>query len=90
MARSHFLYNGIGETMKIAERIEVDPNICHGKPRIAGTRIPVEIVLGLLGDGLSPREIIARCYPDLTEEDILACVRYARSLVAEEHVHAVS
>lgn len=75
--------------MKIAERIEVDPHICHGKPRIAGTRIPVEIILGLLGDGLTPKEIIAKCYPHLTEEDILACIRYAHSLVREEEVHAV-
>ncbi|MFH1609072.1 MAG: DUF433 domain-containing protein [Candidatus Bipolaricaulota bacterium] len=75
--------------MKIAERIEVAPNICHGKPRIAGTRIPVEIILGLLGDGLTPKEIIAKCYPDLTEEEILACIRYAHSLVQEEEVHVV-
>jgi len=75
--------------MKIAERIEVDPQICHGKPRIAGTRIPIEIVLGLLTDGLTPKEIIAKCYPDLTQEDILACIRYAKQLVEEEEVHAV-
>jgi uncharacterized protein (DUF433 family) len=75
--------------MKIAERIAVDPNICHGKPRIAGTRIPVEIILGLLSDGLTAKEIIAKCYPDLTEADILACIRYAHSLVREEEVHAV-
>ncbi len=75
--------------MKIAERIEVDPNTCHGKPRIAGTRIPVEIILGLLGDGLTPKEIIAKCYPDLAEEEILACIRYAHSLVQEEEVHVV-
>ena len=75
--------------MKIADRIEVDSTICHGKPRIAGTRIPVEIVLGLLGDGLTLQEITSQCYPDLTEEDILACIRYAHSIVKAEEVHAV-
>ncbi|RLE34571.1 antitoxin [Candidatus Acetothermia bacterium] len=75
--------------MKVADRIEVDPNICHGKPRIAGTRIPVETILGLLADGLTPKEIIAKCYPDLPEEGILACIRYAKQLVEEEEVHAV-
>ena len=75
--------------MKIAERIEVDPGVCHGKPRIAGTRIPVEIILGLLADGLTPKEIIVKCYPDLAEEDILACIRYAKQLVGEEEIHAV-
>lgn len=73
----------------IAERIAVDPQICHGKPRVAGTRIPVEIILGLLADGLTPPQIIEKCYPDLTEADILACVRYARSLVADEEIYVV-
>jgi uncharacterized protein (DUF433 family) len=75
--------------MKIADRIEVDPDVCHGKPRVAGTRIPVETILGLLADGLTPREILTKCYPDLTEEDILACIRYAQGLVQEEEVHVV-
>ena len=75
--------------MKIANRIEVSPDVCHGKPRIAGTCIPVEIILGLLADGLTPKEIVAKCYPDLAEEDILACIRYAKQLVEEEEVHAV-
>ena len=74
---------------KIAERIAVDPDVCHGKPRIAGTRISVEIILGLLADGLTPKEIVAKCYPDLTEEDILACIRYAKRLVEGEEVHPV-
>ncbi len=72
--------------MKIAERIILDPEICFGKPVIAGTRIPVHMVLELLGEGLSPREIIARCYSHLTEEDILACIRYANSLVKNEEI----
>lgn len=74
---------------KIADRIAVDPHVCHGKPRIAGTRIPVEIILGLLADGLTIKEIIAKCYPELTEEDILACIRYAKRLVEEEKIHVV-
>jgi len=49
----------------------------------------VETILGLLADGLTPKEIIAKCYPDLPEEGILACIRYAKQLVEEEEVHAV-
>ena len=60
------------------ERIETDPAILHGKPRIAGTRVPVDIILGLLGDGLTPEEVIKHHYPHITREDILACVRYTR------------
>ncbi|GBC82401.1 hypothetical protein HRbin10_01524 [bacterium HR10] len=75
--------------MKIAERIEVDPHICHGKPRIAGTRVPVHVVLGLLASGLTPEEIIRDYYDHLTKEDILVCIRYAQMLVEEEEVHAL-
>ncbi|MCX8103193.1 MAG: DUF433 domain-containing protein [Candidatus Bipolaricaulota bacterium] len=51
---------------KIAERIEVDPHICHGKPRFAGTRVPVHMVLGLLASGLPPEEIIRDYYDHLS------------------------
>lgn len=74
---------------KVAERIEVNPQIHHGKPVIAGTRIPVHMVLGLLGNGVTPEEIIRDYYDHITKEDILACIRYANSLVEEEEIHAI-
>lgn len=70
--------------MKIAERIEIDPKILHGKPCISGTRVPVDIVLGLLADGLTPEKIIEDHYPHITKEDILACIRYAKQILEEE------
>ncbi len=73
----------------IADRIEVNPTIHHGKPVIAGTRVPVHMVLGLLAHGVSPEEIIRDYYDHLTKEDILACIRYAQALVEEEEVHAI-
>ena len=70
----------------IADRIEVNPEICHGKPVIAGTRVPVHMILGLLAEGLTPEEIIENYYSHITREDILACIRYAKSLIEEEEV----
>ena len=59
-------------------RIEITPNICFGKPRVSGTRIRVADVLELLEYGLSFKEITSDSYyPDLTDEDIKACVRFA-------------
>jgi uncharacterized protein (DUF433 family) len=55
-------------------RIAVNPTIHFGKPCIAGTRIPVQSVLELLNEGLSFEEIIKDYYPDLTIEDIQACI----------------
>ena len=74
---------------KIAERVEAEPEVLHGKPHIAGTRVPVDIILGFLGDGLTPEEIIKQHYPHITKEDILACVQYARQIVEDEEIYVV-
>jgi len=74
---------------KIADRIEVDPAIHHGTPVIAGTRVPVRAVLGLLGNGVSIDDIRREYYDHITREDILACIRYATSVIEDEEVHAV-
>lgn len=74
---------------QIADRIEVDPQVHHGRPVVAGTRVPVHMVLGLLAEGLSPATIIRDYYDHLEVEDIHACLRYAQNLVEDEEVHAV-
>ena len=69
------------------ERITVDPAIHFGKPCVAGTRITVQSVLELLDEGLSFDDIIADYYPDLTVDDIRACLQYATALVSNEDVY---
>jgi uncharacterized protein (DUF433 family) len=73
---------------KIADRIEVNPNVHHGKTVIAGTRVPVHMVLGLLGEGLSVDEILDEYDDHITREEVLACIRYANSVLEEEEVRA--
>lgn len=68
------------------ERITVDPDICFGKPCIKGTRIPVYMIIELIEQGLSPQEIIKQCYPDITIEDIKACLHYAAGILQNEEV----
>ncbi len=64
-------------------RIVVSRAVCHGKPRIAGTRIMVHQVLGLLAAGKSIAEITSGDYfPDITTEDVRACLAYARRAVS--------
>ncbi len=58
-------------------RIVVSRNICHGKPRIAGTRIMVYQILDLLAAGKTIAEITTDYFPDITAEDVLACIEYA-------------
>jgi uncharacterized protein (DUF433 family) len=55
----------------------------------AGTRVPIDIILGLLGDGLTPEEIIKQHYPHIAKDDILACIRYARQIVEDEEIYMV-
>ena len=68
-------------------RIVIDPTVHFGKPCVAGTRITVESVLELLDEDLPFERIIEDYYPDLTTEDIRACIRYAIALVAAEEIH---
>jgi uncharacterized protein (DUF433 family) len=58
------------------DRVVIDPAIMGGVPCIAGTRIPVTTILGLLWEGATPAEVLAY-YPQLVNDDVLACVRYA-------------
>ena len=72
------------------DRITVNPKVCFGKPVVKGTRIPVSMVLDLLEDGCSLQDIITDFYPDLTEEDVRACIHYANALVKNEEIHLVA
>ena len=67
----------------ILERISVDPKVCHGQPCIKGTRIMVYLILELLESGLAPEQIIKEYYPQLTKQDIEACLHYAASLIRD-------
>ena len=71
----------------MTDRIVVNPGIHFGKPCIAGTRITVQSVLELINEGLTFQEIIENYYPDLTVEDIRACLSYAIALVSGEDIH---
>lgn len=72
----------------MTNRIEVNPNILLGKPVIAGTRIPVYLILNLLASGYDFKRII-QAYPNLTEEDIKAALDYAGKRLQYEEVHTL-
>jgi uncharacterized protein (DUF433 family) len=60
-------------------QIEVNPQICHGKPVIRGTRIMVRNILGSLASGESIDEIIKK-FPELTSKDIKAAIAFAEDV----------
>ncbi len=57
-------------------RITIDPDVCHGKPCIAGTRIMVTNVLSQLAGGYTIEKILEG-YPELTREDVVVAIEYA-------------
>jgi uncharacterized protein (DUF433 family) len=59
--------------MALLERITVDPNICHGKACVTGTRVPVSVILDNLSAGYTYDEII-NAYPSITLDDIRAAL----------------
>jgi len=69
-------------------RITVDSAICHGKPCVRGLRYPVEMILDLLGSGMTHDEILAD-YKDLEPDDLLAVLAYAARLARTKSLQSV-
>lgn len=74
--------------MNWKDRIETNPDVLAGKPIVAGTRIPVELVVELLAEDWSTEEILDQ-YPALSHEDIRACLHYASERLQSERVYPV-
>ena len=64
-------------------RISIDPRICHGQACIKGSRIPVHQIVKMLAHDDSIDDLL-REYPNITREDILACLEYAGALAEEQ------
>lgn len=62
--------------MDYSKIITIEPGKRSGKPCIRGTRMTVTDVLEYLASGMSEAEILSE-FPDLTAEDIKACLAFA-------------
>jgi len=69
----------------LLERITINPKVMVGKPVIRGTRIPVSLILKMLGQGISTEEIL-REYPRLEKVDVEAAITYAARVIEHEDV----
>ena len=73
---------------ELLRRIAVDPKVMAGKAVIRGTRIPVDMIVRMVAQGI-PEQDLLREYPRLTAEDIRAALTYAADVVAHEDVFPV-
>ena len=71
------------EEHNLFERISTNPDICHGKPCIKGTRIPIYLIVSLIAEGENIESIV-KDYPMLNPEDIKAALSYAAKLCEYE------
>jgi uncharacterized protein (DUF433 family) len=67
------------------DQIVIDPKVCHGKPVIRGTRMPVSLIVGSLAGGMGFEEV-EREYT-LTRAQIRAALKFAGELVDQEEHH---
>ena len=74
--------------MREFKRITFEKGKMGGQACIRGLRIPVSLVVNLIANGMSNKEILKE-YPDLQDEDIKEALQYA-SWLAKEELHPIS
>jgi uncharacterized protein (DUF433 family) len=75
--------------MDFLSHISSDPDICHGKACIKGTRVLVSVLLDSLAEGMSVADLL-RNFPAITEDDVQAALAYAAALSREEILEPVA
>jgi uncharacterized protein (DUF433 family) len=73
----------VDEQQTYKDRITTNPAVMVGKPVVKGTRIPVERVVAHLANNPDMDDLFA-AYPDLTIEDVKACLQYAHHAIEEK------
>jgi uncharacterized protein (DUF433 family) len=75
--------------MNYLERITLDPDLCHGKPCIRNMRWPVEVIIDMLGSGMTIEQI-TEDHQELEREDILASLNFAKLYLSGHSIKEVA
>ncbi|OFY67581.1 MAG: hypothetical protein A3H98_03600 [Bacteroidetes bacterium RIFCSPLOWO2_02_FULL_36_8] len=75
--------------MNNLDRITINPDICHGKPCIRNMRWPVEVIMDMLGSGMTTEQIIED-HQELEKEDILASLNFAKLYLSGYSIKAAA
>jgi len=71
--------------MNWRDHISLDTAVLAGKPVVTGSRLAVDFIVGLLGQGWTEADVL-RNYPGITHDDITACLQYASEILQSEKV----
>jgi uncharacterized protein (DUF433 family) len=74
--------------MEWHEHIHSDPEILGGKPIVRGTRLSVELLLGLFANGWTQEQVL-ESYPHLTPEDLRAIFAFAAEIASEQRIFEI-
>ena len=74
--------------MTVNEFIEINPRRCGGKPVVAGTRLPVAVVIDQLAEAGSI-EVLLRKYPELTKDKVVGVLRYCHAVIDHTELEPV-
>ena len=69
--------------------IEINPRFCNGKPIIAGTRIPVTVILDQLANGVNIDDLL-RKYPELKKDQIFGVLQYCHNVIEKTEIETLS
>lgn len=75
--------------MNYLDRITIDAEICHGKPCIRHMRWPVEVIIDMLGSGMTIEQIVED-HPELEREDLLASLHFAKLYLSGHSIKEVA
>lgn len=75
--------------MKTSLRIVINPDVCGGRPIVAGTRMRVADILGMLAEGVGEAEILTD-FPYLSIDDIRASIAYAAEAIDHRIIAAAA
>jgi len=71
------------------DRISIYPRVCHGKPCIRGMRWPVEVIIDMLGSGMTIEQIL-KDHNELEREDVLASLNFAKLYLSGHSIKKVA
>ena len=74
---------------ELLSRITARSEVFGGKPIVRDMRISVELILSLLSQGATQKELLDD-YPRLKSEDIRACIAYAHAVIASDSLAPIS